>query len=447
MNPAPPSDAALMPPPPARPPKRKAVLLEDDYTGLLEEIIERDFFPDLARLRSRLEWLEASRSGDPEVVRAAQLSIQARLLDRTPAGRSVGTPSFGTPRSSTWSAASTPARGGGPAVDMAAAAAQLGAAGEGVYPGDLRLDDFLARYTSEDNASFEDLLAKVNAKRAQRALPAFARASAEAAHSQRLALLSADAAAAAASAACELDGEAAAEAQAAAAASRGALLTPSSIDGGAGGSGQRVSGQLVALERPLNNLFFVPDGPPVAPPARAGSVAARNTRFHSEDRPPSGYVTPAYSPAAARPGAAKPYSRLATPMPSPGASPFMTWGRLDATPLRLEEEDGELEAARAAALGRRFTIAPPDTRDRVGAQLAHQAGQATARRGGGATPARQGGALSEAALRLLRSQRKGRDGGVDEALRRSYTPGHTPARSAGVTPAGTPRAGGAAGGV
>ena len=82
-----PSPRELMPPPPPRapasalllrapPPPR--VLEEDEYTMYLEEIIERDFFPELPRLKNRLDWLEATRSGDPERIRAAQLRIQVR---------------------------------------------------------------------------------------------------------------------------------------------------------------------------------------------------------------------------------------------------------------------------------------------------------------------------------------------------------------------------------
>jgi hypothetical protein len=49
----------LMLPPPPRPPKRKEVVLdEDDWTQKLEGIIERDFFPELGKLQSKVEWLE-----------------------------------------------------------------------------------------------------------------------------------------------------------------------------------------------------------------------------------------------------------------------------------------------------------------------------------------------------------------------------------------------------
>jgi protein DGCR14 len=56
---------------------------------------------------------------------------------------------------------------------------------------------------------------------------------------------------------------------------------------------------------------------------------------------------------------------LVTPSPAPGEgeSPLMTWGRLDATPLRLDPfaaDDPPLDVA--AAGGRAFHIAPPGKR-------------------------------------------------------------------------------------
>jgi hypothetical protein len=85
------SASQLMPPPPSRvagattlsrrPPQQR-VLDEDEWTMCLEDIVERDYFPDLPRLKNRLDWLEATRSGDPEQIRAAQLRIQARGVAR-----------------------------------------------------------------------------------------------------------------------------------------------------------------------------------------------------------------------------------------------------------------------------------------------------------------------------------------------------------------------------
>ena len=51
----------LMLPPPPRPKRKREtkVLDEDDWTDKLEAIIQRDYFPDLPKLESQLEWLEA----------------------------------------------------------------------------------------------------------------------------------------------------------------------------------------------------------------------------------------------------------------------------------------------------------------------------------------------------------------------------------------------------
>ena len=47
-----------MPPPPARARGGPAVLDEDEWTDRIEAIVQRDFFPDLPKLQSRLEWLQ-----------------------------------------------------------------------------------------------------------------------------------------------------------------------------------------------------------------------------------------------------------------------------------------------------------------------------------------------------------------------------------------------------
>ncbi|PNX92225.1 protein DGCR14 [Trifolium pratense] len=47
------------------------VLDEDTYAEALEKIIERDYFPDISKLRDRLDLLEAIKTGDPFQIREA----------------------------------------------------------------------------------------------------------------------------------------------------------------------------------------------------------------------------------------------------------------------------------------------------------------------------------------------------------------------------------------
>ena len=104
-----------MPPPPPRAPKRKEVVLvsdngdmgfvlggelprrlfrqgnsqrvsylqeEDDWTSKIEAIIERDFFPELAKLQSKVEWLQVGlRAGAVcEVLAPAVIRAQRSMM-------------------------------------------------------------------------------------------------------------------------------------------------------------------------------------------------------------------------------------------------------------------------------------------------------------------------------------------------------------------------------
>ncbi|KAK6358588.1 hypothetical protein TWF730_007914 [Orbilia blumenaviensis] len=158
------TDTELMPPPPAkrikRPPK---VLDEDSYTTAISDIIARDFFPGLTEAKHQEEYLDALASKDREWIASAGRklsevmtgsrvrnrhstpSLRSAALDATPSARGFDTPMSARDDISVGTASSNPMKKN--------------------YEDKLSLDNFQSKYTSEDNASFNDLLDDQNQKR------------------------------------------------------------------------------------------------------------------------------------------------------------------------------------------------------------------------------------------------------------------------------------------
>lgn len=182
------SDTALMPPPP--PPKRikrpPKVLDEDDYTDALSHIIARDFFPGLLETQTQQEYLDALASRDkgwiasagrkledvmtpgrrhgyghghgrsmtPSRTRMSMTPVRDNGAGSTPREWAGDTPmsvvSTASAATSTTSTTTTTTRGGAPTV-LDVERMSLGA--------------FQAKYTSEDNESFNKVLDKQNEKK------------------------------------------------------------------------------------------------------------------------------------------------------------------------------------------------------------------------------------------------------------------------------------------
>lgn len=73
-----PGSKGLMLPPAPRPKRKRevAVLDEDEWTDKLEAIIQRDYFPDLPKLESQLEWLEVNSSSPSVHNSSLALAVQ-----------------------------------------------------------------------------------------------------------------------------------------------------------------------------------------------------------------------------------------------------------------------------------------------------------------------------------------------------------------------------------
>jgi hypothetical protein len=162
---------------PKRPRRAPSIVLnEDAFVDSLQTIIERDYYPDLQRIRTKLQWMEAKEKGDYATMREIQqryggaggAGMSTQRVSRTPAALQTpaaigGSSSFPAADLSTSMnplapssslSSSSPASLAATVVDEAAVT--LDKNGNPVDT-TLPLDKFVATYTSEDNAAYEQL--------------------------------------------------------------------------------------------------------------------------------------------------------------------------------------------------------------------------------------------------------------------------------------------------
>lgn len=152
---------------PERSLNRQIILEEDEYTAALSHIIARDFFPSLVHLDATNGYLDAVRSRDPNLIAASVRRLEEvsstplpgpsrrggsrRLVSQTPGQ----TPYASSPSDT-------------PYVHNADEEEDEPTAKRPRYDTTLSLDEFQARYTSEDNSSFTQILDEENKNRRER---------------------------------------------------------------------------------------------------------------------------------------------------------------------------------------------------------------------------------------------------------------------------------------
>uniref|UniRef100_A0A5S6QLX0 Uncharacterized protein n=1 Tax=Trichuris muris TaxID=70415 RepID=A0A5S6QLX0_TRIMR len=306
--------------------KRKPIVLEeDDYIDKLGKIIQRDFFPDLEKLRTQNEYLSALERNDMVKIRQIQMRFSVRRTDQTFPGVSGGTDQRNsrswTPRNLNGDASASRARFTPPLPQLSEEADAFGPLlKKSKSLEDLNLDRYLQKCTSEDNASFEEIIEAQEAEMRRKKAWMF---DAEEAHALK---------------------------QAKSLAIRGAdeqlMLPPpttaKSLDNW--------------TYRAKNAVMFVPDSVDWTPEElekrskmNERVICHKNTRLEEDPFPAESESSKKSLPADFVPqmGFKNPlqqFSYVVTPSPVPGLceSPLMTWGEIEGTPFRLDASDTQV---------------------------------------------------------------------------------------------------------
>ncbi|TPX55107.1 hypothetical protein PhCBS80983_g05608 [Powellomyces hirtus] len=147
-------------------PQEPTVLEEDTYVRAVSAIIERDFFPNLQKMKVQNEYLNALQGGEYAKARILGGELQRMATENPGATPSGQTPRFGgnatpMPFDTPLSVSSTPRSD----VTHASSISAKTASGPNTK---LSLDAFQTNYTSEDNASFAGIIHKTNEEKKQR---------------------------------------------------------------------------------------------------------------------------------------------------------------------------------------------------------------------------------------------------------------------------------------
>ncbi|TKR77460.1 hypothetical protein L596_018431 [Steinernema carpocapsae] len=404
----------------------RKVVPEEKYIGDLEKIIERDYFPELKKLKAQTEYLDAVARNDGAKIRELQVRFGTyKTQRRTSPSRRPTSPTQFDPETPGPSRCNTSLPDSNAEGDNEKA---LGKKRKLDPEEKLTVDAYLNKYTSEDNASFEELAALVNKRERIRNKWMY---DAEEKHNAELVNR------------VEFVKDADMQLMLASAANR---VRPNDIDNWS--------------YKARNSILFYPDGAPLTVEEHMQNskinqkvINKEATRFTNNKM--SHVTRTTLAKAAAQQaslnagriditgqakGVPEPGNMgiLVTPSPMPGVdeSPLMTWGEIEGTPFMLDGSD--INIAPGVDSGPVFKIPELPLRDKIALGITDTIGQryhdkkkvaaAEAEKHRSKTPrfgtdrvTRKLATMSPAA-RLLATNKLGVRVGTDKALKASYTP-------------------------
>lgn len=409
--------------------KKVSVLDEEEYTEGIEKIIEKDFFPDLSKMKAQSEYMEAMEKND--LVKLRELEL--RFSRRPNTDKSI----YSSP-----STFETPEPGSRPETQKHPTVTLTENNLENIAYDDsgpkLHLDSFLSRNTSEDNQSFGQILAESEKKHREKHGWLFENETNRTKEeNDRLALPNIETQAAI------TDGQAGVDTWKYK--TRNALMyVPDGVDYSASEllelkkkKPRKVVHENTRFkENPWNAL----KNREAMKQAASDKAVMHSGKFGHDGKELEVAMTPRVNG----------YGFVATPSPAPGVedSPFMTWGEIEGTPFQLTNETPLVPSDAPA-----FKIPDVPKRDQLAFQLAEKASKqhrdkkenALRLASRFASPGTSKGSaierissLSPAAQRLLGSKIAVRSG-TDKALRASYSPSPTRSQSGDKTPKLTPK--------
>ncbi|XP_058453617.1 splicing factor ESS-2 homolog [Malaya genurostris] len=331
-------------------PNKKKILTEESYLEEMAKIIQRDFFPDLQKLKAQNEYLDALASND--IVKLRQ--IFSKYNSKSPLFRQPSPATFETPLPSASLATEDT-----PSV-RSTVSASSSKSSKSLADGH-SLDSFLQNYTSEDNDSFQEIIEAADRKMRQKFAVLYA-----AENSSKESL-------------CNSLALPCIESQ------FNNKTKPKELD--------------MWTYRNKNYIMYIPDGvsltraEEIEQANKKQEIAHDNTRLKSnpfnEQESKQAITEAARSQAKCLPEkigvdgklieasltpAVRGFNFVKSPSPCPGVtdSPLFTWGEIEGTPFRLDGGDTPLHPASA---GPSFRIAETSKREALGLQLAEKAAE------------------------------------------------------------------------